>query len=156
MFFDYESMLQDKFKELLIDVLTHVEKEGLPTGHHFYITFRTDHPRLVLPQYLLDENPEEMTVVIQHQFWELEVDPKGFHIVLSFGRSNQSIYVPFDALIAFVDPYADFGLEFHPVFSNDNYEDIKVPSSKVSLEYEETVPSTQTGNVVTVDFSKKK
>jgi hypothetical protein len=148
MFFDYEKMVQDKFKEMVFDVLKHVEKEGLPSNHHFFITFATNHPRLVLPDYLVEENPEEMTIVVQHQFWELEVDSKGFSIVLSFDGSSHNIYIPFDSLIAFVDPYADFGLEFSPVLSNDNYED-----KDDSPDDDDTTPK---GNVVTIDFSKKK
>ncbi len=149
MFFDYEKMLQEKFKSLLIDVLTQVEKGGLPSNHHFFITFQTNHPKLVLPDYLREENPEEMTIVLQHQFWDLEVDLKGFGVVLSFDGSSHNIYIPFDSLIAFVDPYADFGLEFLPLLSNDNYEDDNEPNDpKPDISSDD--------NVVTIDFSKKK
>lgn len=145
MFFDYDKMLQEKFKSLVSDILKHIEKEGLPSGHHFYITFATSHPQLILPDYLIDENPEEMTIVLQHQFWDFEVDAKGFGMLLNFDGSNHNVYIPFDSLIAIVDPYADFGLEFEPTF-------------EVTLDDE--LPKKDTakadGNVVSIDFSKRK
>ncbi len=145
MFFDYDKMLQEKFKSLVSDILKHIEKEGLPSGHHFYITFATNHPQLILPEYLIDENPDEMTIVLQHQFWDFEVDAKGFGMLLNFDGANHNVYIPFDSLIAIVDPYADFGLEFEPTF------DIALDDESPKKEAQKA-----DGNVVSVDFSKRK
>ena len=150
MVFDYEKMLQSKFRLLVKEVLQQVasSKKSL-SGHHFYITFSTQHPKLDLPDYLREENPDEMTIVLQNQFWDLEITDQGLSVVLAFDGENYTIYIPFDSLIAFVDPYADFGLELAPIYFNDD-----------SLGEEEFPPialvEKEEGNVVMVDFSKKK
>lgn len=112
--FDYEEMVQEGLRGVVREALKTTALEGLPGAHHFYIAFKTDYPGVQLADYLRERHPEEMTIVIQHQYWELEVDDQGFYVTLSFSDSQEKIYVPFHALISFMDPYAKFGLQFTP------------------------------------------
>jgi hypothetical protein len=89
-----------------------VAESGLPGDHHFFVTFRTDHPESRLPSRLRQQHPTEMTVVLQFQFSDLAVDDRGFSVTLRFGGRPDRIFVPFAALTAFVDPSAQFGLRF--------------------------------------------
>ena len=88
--------------------------EGMPGEHHFYVSFRTDAPGVAIPARLLAQYPEEMTIVLQHQFWDLKVnEPAGlFSVGLSFGGVASTLVIPFAALTAFADPHAQFGLRF--------------------------------------------
>jgi uncharacterized protein len=94
------------------DALAVVAEQGLPGRHHLYITFRTDHPGVVLDDGLRARYPSEMTVVLQHEFWGLEVDDERFAVTLSFGGQSQRLEVPFEAIRVFADPSVEFGLQF--------------------------------------------
>jgi hypothetical protein len=113
---DYQKLLQESLREALRGavrrVLARVAEEGLPGEHFFYIGFRTDRPGVEIPRFLRDQYPEEMTIVLQHQFWDLEVSGDAFAVTLTFGGSRQRLTVPFLALTAFADPSAEFGLRF--------------------------------------------
>src|SRR3546814_6579618 len=84
----------------------------MPGDHHLYVTFRTGHPGVAIPQRLRETYPEEMTIVLQHQFFGLEIKDDAFEVTLSFNRSLERLRVPFAALTAFVDPSVNFGLQF--------------------------------------------
>src|SRR5205823_8737644 len=92
--------------------LEQVAEHGVPGDHQLYVGFRTDFPGVQVPRFLREQYPEEVTIILQHQFWGLEVTPDDFSVLLSFGGSRQQVVVPFAALIAFADPSADFGLRF--------------------------------------------
>lgn len=109
---DYPAILQDALRDAVRRVLEQVAEHGLPGEHHFYIGFRTDFPGVEVPRALRQQYPEEVTIILQHQFWGLEVTPEDFSVILAFGGSRQRILVPFAALTAFADPSADFGLRF--------------------------------------------
>jgi len=109
----YDKMVEDALKGVLRQALRECEN-GLPGDHHFYITFRTGHEGVQIPDYLRARYPVEMTIVIQFQFWGLEVDHDKFAITLSFNRVNERLVVPFAAVTAFADPSAKFGLQFQP------------------------------------------
>jgi len=109
----YDKMVEDALKGVLRQALRECEN-GLPGNHHFYITFRTGHEGVAVPDYLRARYPVEMTIVIQHQFWGLEVDRDKFSVTLSFNRVNERLTVPFAAVTAFADPSAKFGLQFQP------------------------------------------
>ncbi|MGH6890794.1 MAG: SspB family protein, partial [Dongiaceae bacterium] len=81
-------------------------------AHHFYITFETDHPDVTLSDTLKSRFPEEMTIILQHQFWGLEVEEDGFSVTLSFNDRHERIGIPFEAITAFADPAVKFGLRF--------------------------------------------
>jgi len=109
---DYPAILQDALRDVVRRVLEQVAEYGLPGEHHLYIGFRTDFPGVQVPRGLRQQYPEEVTVILQNQFWGLEVTPEDFSVILAFGGTRQRILVPFAALTAFADPSADFGLRF--------------------------------------------
>lgn len=109
---DYGGMMHRAMQRLIADVLRAVADEGLPAEHHFFITFDTRDPDVEIADWLRERYPEEMTIVIQHWFDNLEVGPDGFSITLNFGNSPEPLYIPFDSLRTFVDPSVEFGLRF--------------------------------------------
>ena len=109
---DYPAILQDALRDAVRRVLEQVAEHGLPGEHHFYIGFRSQYPGVEVPRFLRDQYPEEITIILQNQFWGLEVSPEAFSVLLSFGGARQRLYVPFAALTTFADPSADFGLRF--------------------------------------------
>lgn len=112
---DYPALLQQAMRDIVRRVLEQVAEHGLPGDHHFYIGFRTDASGVEIPRFLHDQYPQEMTIILQNQFWGLEVTPEAFSVALSFGGSRQRLLVPFAALTAFADPAADFGLRLEPL-----------------------------------------
>lgn len=104
--------MHDAMRGLIRKVLDGIAANGLPGEHHFFITFDTMHPDVELADWLSDRYPEEMTIVIQHWFDNLDVGDDGFAITLNFGDSPEPLYVPFDAIRTFVDPSVEFGLRF--------------------------------------------
>ena len=100
----YDKMTEAALRTVAREALTIVAKRGLPGDHHFYISFRTDHPLVVLPERLRQRYPEEITVVLQHQYYGLEVEPDSFSVSLSFDGKQERLTIPFAALCAFVDP----------------------------------------------------
>ncbi len=109
---DYPAILQEALRGVVRRVLEQVAEHGLPGEHLLYIGFRTSFPGVQVPRFLRDQYPQEVTIVLQHQFWGLEITPEDFSVLLSFNGSRQQIIVPFAALTAFADPSADFGLRF--------------------------------------------
>jgi len=112
----YEDWTEQALRQVVTRALRYAAENGLPGGHHFYITFRTDHPRAVLPKRLRAQYPREITIVLQHQFWDLKVDEAAaeFSVGLSFGGAPSIIQVPLAAITAFADPEVKFGLRFKP------------------------------------------
>ncbi len=112
----YDAWTEEAFRHVVIRALAYAGANGLPGDHHFYVSFRTDHPEASVPQRLRSQYPEEMTIVLQHQFWDLQVDEPGgwFSIGLSFGGIPTTLTVPFTAITAFADPHVQFALRFTP------------------------------------------
>ena len=108
----YDKMVENALRQVLRQSLQFVVAHGLPGEHHFYITFRTDHPDVVMPGYLRKRYPDEMTIVLQHQFWNLEVTEEHFSVSLSFSNKPELLVIPFAAVAAFADPSVRFGLQF--------------------------------------------
>ena len=109
---DYGTLMHRAMRGLIQNVLTDVAENGLPGQHHFFITFDTMHPDVEMADWLSDRYPEEMTVVMQHWFDNLDVTDEGFAITLNFGENPEPLYVPYDAIQTFVDPSVEFGLRF--------------------------------------------
>jgi hypothetical protein len=109
---DYEAMVERALRGVLRQALHHAESKGLPGEHHFYITFRTDYPGAVVPPRLKASYPQEMTIVLQHQFWGLEIGDTSFSVTLSFANQLERLTVPFAAVTGFADPAVKFGLQF--------------------------------------------
>ncbi|MEO1420778.1 MAG: ClpXP protease specificity-enhancing factor SspB [Pseudomonadota bacterium] len=118
---DYGKLMHQAMRGLIHRVLTDVSVDGLPGDHHFFVTFDTRHPQSGLADWLRDRYPEEMTVVIQHWFENLEVGDDGFSITLNFGDNPEPLFIPFDAIRTFVDPSVEFGLRFES--QTDDVED---------------------------------
>jgi hypothetical protein len=109
---DYGRLVEQALRQVVRAALEVVAKRGLPGRHHLYITFRTDHPAVVMDDDLRARYPTEMTIVLQHEFWDLEVDAERFGIGLSFGNVPHRLEIPFDAVTVFADPSVEFGLQF--------------------------------------------
>lgn len=108
----YDLMVQDALKGVVRKILTEAARDGLPGEHHFYVTFRTGAPGVRLSQRLREKHPDEMTIVLQHQFWDLNVSDHAFEVGLSFSGVPERLLVPFDAITTFFDPSVQFGLKF--------------------------------------------
>jgi uncharacterized protein len=110
----YDDWTEDALRHVVARALAYAGKNGLPGEHHFYVTFRTDHPGTAIPQRLREKYPEEMTIVLQHQFHNLKVDDAAaeFSVGLSFGGIPTTLTVPLGAVTGFADPHVRFGLRF--------------------------------------------
>ncbi len=110
----YDAWAQEAMRGVAVRALQFAGEQGMPGEHHFYVSFRTDQPGVTIPARLLAQYPEEMTIVLQHQFWDLKVDEAAglFSVGLSFGGIASTLVIPFAALTAFADPHAQFGLRF--------------------------------------------
>jgi hypothetical protein len=111
----YESLAQNALRGVVRMALERVAAQGLPGDHHFYITFESRHPGVKMSDWLREKYPEEMTIVVQHQFWGLNIRPDAFDITLSFQKIGEPLTVPFEAVKAFFDPSVQFMLQFKPV-----------------------------------------
>ena len=110
----YDDWTEEALRLVVIRALEHAAAAGLPGGHHFYITFRTDHPGTVVPERISAKYPEEMTIVLQHQFRNLAIDAaaRRFSVTLDFSGIPTPLTIPVDAITAFADPEVRFGLRF--------------------------------------------
>lgn len=111
-FIRYDLLTQKALRGVVRDVLTRVSRDGVPGDHHFYVSFRTTDADVNVSHRLLEQYPAEMTIVLQHQFWDLEVDETGFSVGLSFKNVPERLGVPFSAITGFFDPSVQFGLKF--------------------------------------------
>ena len=108
----YDILAQDALRGVVRKVLSEVARTGLPGEHHFYVTFATHAPGVRVSSRLLTQYPEEMTIVLQHQYWDLNVTEHAFEVGLSFNGIPERLHVPFTAVKGFVDPSVQFGLQF--------------------------------------------
>jgi uncharacterized protein len=110
----YEDWIETALRQVVVQAISYVSVNGLPGGHHFYLTFRTDHPGVVIPPRLRAQYPQEMTIVLQHQFWDLKMDREAelISVGLSFGGIPSTLVIPLDAVTGFADPHIRYGLRF--------------------------------------------
>lgn len=161
---DYEHLVQDALRCVVRDVLSQTAQHGLIGEHHFYIAFLTDYPGVHIPDYLREEYSNEITIVIQHEFWDLTVEDDRFSITLCFDDVDENLVIPFGALTSFVDPSVRFGLQFTPTeFEDPLMTKQKEPSKNQPLEPVATeIPAEPTdeqkdgSNIVTLDTFRKK
>jgi len=156
----YDEIVQEALRAVVGRVLGQVEASGgnLPGNHHFYITFKTRAPGVSIPKHLKERFPEEMTIVIQNKFWDLNVAEDGFSVGLTFNQIPAKLEVPFAAITAFVDPAVDFGLQFHATAGIAEPEPHD-PAHNDPVERDgdsSVAPAEDGSNVVNVDFGKKK
>ncbi|MCI5075720.1 SspB family protein [Oricola sp.] len=108
----YDILVQNALRGVIRKVLTEVAKTGLPGNHHFFITFVTGAPGVKVSNRMREQYPEQMTIVLQHQFWDLDVTENAFSVGLSFSDVPEKLYVPYSAIRGFYDPSVNFELEF--------------------------------------------
>jgi hypothetical protein len=111
-FLEYPTLVEAAMRGVVKSALAIAADRGLPGLHHFYITFRTRDPGVGIADRLLAQYPEEMTIVIEHQYWDLDVGDDEFSVTLSFGNAHENLIVPYTAITSFVDPSVKFGLQF--------------------------------------------
>ena len=153
--FDYDELVQNALKGAIRKVLQHVADNGLPGEHHFYITFDTNADDVVLPPHLKERYADDMTIVLQHRYWGLKVDQDYFELKLSFDGKPELLVIPFSSLIAFVDPSAQFALQF----SSDLYppEEMEQDNTRDSADAEKTAePGPKAGEAAVLTVKPKK
>jgi len=109
---DYPARIQDALRQTVATLLSEVAEDGLPGDHHFVITFQTQHPGVDVPDWMREQYPDEMTIVMQHWFDNLVVMPDRFTVTLNFNNTPEPMVIPLAALVSFVDPSVEFGLRF--------------------------------------------
>ena len=150
----YDEIVQEALRDVVGRVLSAVEAGGsLPGGHHFYITFKTRMAGVEIPKHLAQRFPDEMTIVIQHRYWDLKVAADHFTVGLSFGGVPATLRVPFAAVTDFVDPAVDFSLKFQA----NGADGAPHEEPDETGNDEPVVKAADDGsNVVSVDFTRKK
>ena len=154
----YDEIVQNALRAVVGRVLGEVQQTGvLPGNHHFYITFKTRMPGVSIPKHLMERFPDEMTIVIQHRFWDLKVEEDNFTVGLSFGGVPAMLHVPFDAVTQFHDPAVDFALTFHANATEIPREEHEQAQNDPPEPEAEPAAAPEDGsNVVSVDFTRKK
>jgi hypothetical protein len=117
----YAEWIETALRQVVVRAIEYAGKNGLPGGHHYYLTFRTDHPGVTIPPHLRAQYPREMTIVLQHRFWDLKFlhDTQAISVGLSFGGIGSTLVVPLDSLTAFADPHVGHVLRFHAIMPED-------------------------------------
>ncbi len=118
----YDQLAQNALRGVVRDALRKVQKTGLPGEHHFYIAFNTKYPGVILSDRIAERYPREMTVVLQHQFWNLIITDERFEVELSFDNIPEKLVIPFNSIKGFLDPSVQFGLQFEVVPVEDQEE----------------------------------
>ena len=163
----YDVLAQEALRGVVKTVLTEVAQTGLPGEHHFFITFDTRHPGVRISSRLHEQYPQEMTIVLQHQFWDLAVTDSTVQVGLSFNGIPERLLVPFSAINSFVDPHASFGLKFDPqpeaaaaeeIASTDAAESLSAGGGERKNEAgpDAAEPAAGTADVVSLDAFRKK
>lgn len=125
----YEVWTENALRQVVVTALTHVAEHGLPGEHHFYLSFRTDARGVMIPPRLSAQYPHEMTIVLQHQYWDLKVDERHgeFSVGLSFSSVPATLTIPFAAITGFADPHVQFALRFRPPGDEPANDEAKEP-----------------------------
>ena len=164
-YIDFPELIDEAMRDVVRKALLIAQEEGLPGEHHFYISFRTDMPGVGISDALKARHPNEITIVLQHQFWDLKVEDDAFSVTLSFNNVPEKLSVPFYALTAFADPSVKFGLQFHTHIDDDlmeelmeHEEDLLEAREEQAKKEPENAPLSgdkPTGEVVTLDAFRK-
>ncbi|MHA6719124.1 SspB family protein [Sphingomonas sp. RS6] len=153
----YDEIVQEALRAVVGRVLGSVaESGGLPGAHHFYITFKTQTPGVDIPQRLMERFPDEMTIVLQHRYWDLTVDDRKFSVGLSFNQIPSTLVIPFVAITGFHDPAVNFELRFQAQDGPDGPEPHEHDDAENDGEGPVVKPADDGSNVVSVDFKRKK
>jgi len=148
--FNYSNLMQQAFRNVMVDVISDVAENGLPGDHHFYITLNMTHPGVVTPAWMKEEYPEELTIVIQHEYWNLAVIGDRFSIDLSFRDKPCTILAPFDSVLTFADPSQEFGMKFEAIEMDESITEVEDETE------EETTEMGEPAEVVSLDAFRNK
>ena len=149
---NYAQLMQKAMQGLMIDVLKKTSINGLPGNHHYFISFKTKSEGVKVADWIKERYPEEMTIVIQHWFDNLDVNDKCFSITLNFGDNPENLTIPWESILTFVDPSVEFGLRFEGEENKDNNIHEEIPESNmVVIEEEDNV-----AEIVNLDSFRKK
>lgn len=143
---NYDGLIKDSLKYVVRRALLHVAEKGLYGEQHFYITFKTDYKDVEIPEYLLSEYPDELTIVLENQFWNLKIFETYFSVSLNFSGRIETIAVPFDSILEFSDPSEEFVLQF----------DVDDDVINEALEDNSDDVATSETNVISLDLFRKK
>lgn len=152
----YDKMVESALRGVVRQAVEEVMADGLPGDHHFYITFMTDYPGVSIPDYLRDRYPGEMTIVLQFQFYDLDVDDERMQVTLSFNNVPEKLEIPLAAITIFADPSVNFALQFQPMGDDlepDFEPDDDDPNGGGDSDGDS---SGKTGEVVSLDQFRKK
>lgn len=158
----YERLVEDALRGVMRRALEIVAEQGLPGDHHFHITFRTDSPGVEMPKALRLQYPEEMTIVLQHMFWDLLVGGESFSVALSFNTIRQALVVPFDAVTIFQDRSVGFVLQFDGAEESGDREGLQQEDGETPSAGQDEVLPAEGGsdgggdNIVPLDTFRKK
>jgi hypothetical protein len=158
----YDKMIESAMRGVVRQAVSEAARHGLPGAHHFYISFRTDHPGTVVPDYLKSRYPQEMTIVLQYQFWGLDVEEESFSVTLSFNNVHERLTVPFQAVTVFADPAAKFTLPFQAAPASAGQSQSPIPSGETVAQPDAAAqapaeePTSEGAKVVTLDAFRKK
>jgi len=160
----YDRWIEDALKSVVRKALNYCQENGLPGEHHFYITFATDHPNVVIPAHLREQYPQEITIVLENEYWDLEVQDDFFHVTLSFSDVRTPLHIPFEAITGFADPSVKFGLQFKMELQEEDEDyDEDISELNVAPTSDSTTPKAKAkpddenkDNVVTLDAFRKK
>lgn len=142
----YEALTQAAMKGVVREALRETARNGAAPGeHHFYVTFRTKAPGVKMAEHLVERFPDEMTIVIQHQFWDLEVHDGHFEVILKFNGVPQHLSIPFAAMTRFVDPAVNFGLSFEKTETSTG-QDVVGPAGTGSPDLSASEPKRAAGD----------
>lgn len=157
----YDKMVETALRGVVRDALRQVVERGLPGNHHFYLTFRTSYPGVDIPEYLRGQYPNEMTIVLQYQYYGLEIDDEKFAVTLSFNNVHERLEIPLGAITTFADPSVNFALQFQPASPAESAEIAPIgerlpakEEAKPALTDDDEPP--KRGEVVTLDAFRKK
>lgn len=153
----YDKMVEKALRDVVRNALTMVARDGLPGDHHFYISFHTQYPGVEIPEHLRKQYPEEMTIVLQYQFFGLKVEPELFSVTLSFNNIREKLVIPFQAITTFADPSVNFALQFQSVNDeDDDAEEAEPGAAKDDGKAEKPAADEKRGEVISLDMFRKK
>jgi len=149
----YDLLVEKALRGVIRSALQQVALNGLPGEHHFYITFDTNHAGVEIPSYLRAQYKDEMTIVLQHQYYGLEIEEDLFTVTLSFNSKHERLVIPFAAINTFADPAVNFALQLQTISSDDDDDDGDEADDKT--EDGEKKPE-ERGQVISLDSFRKK
>lgn len=157
----YDRMVETALRDVVRQALHEVCRFGLPADHHFYLTFATTYPGVDIPKNLAAQYPEEMTIVLQHQYYDLEVTDETLGVTLSFDHVSERLTVPLAAITTFADPSVNFVLQFQPIADPaEQRSERAIRTAEAAEEPPEAVPAAAAaepgGKIVTLDKFRKK